>query len=66
MKHLKKFNESKSEMQLEDYFVEFVDEGFTIERELNQFKLKYTIFVGSSVATIHIVILLYISNCCLT
>jgi len=42
MKHLKKFNESKSEMQLEDYFVEFVDEGFTIERELNQFKLKYT------------------------
>jgi hypothetical protein len=42
MRHLKKFNESKSEMQLEDYFVEFVDEGFTIERELNQFKLKYT------------------------
>lgn len=42
MKHLKKFNENKSEMQLEDYFVEFVDEGFTIERELNQFKLKYT------------------------
>lgn len=42
MKHLKKFNESKSEMQLEDYFVEFVDEGFTIERKLNEFKLKYT------------------------
>ena len=42
MKHLKKFNESKSEMQLEDYFVEFVDEGFTIERRLNEFKLKYT------------------------
>jgi hypothetical protein len=42
MKHLKKFNENKSEMKLEDYFVEFVDEGFTIERELNQFKLKYT------------------------
>lgn len=42
MKHLKKFNGSKSEMQLEDYFVEFVDEGFTIERKLNEFKLKYT------------------------
>ena len=42
MKHLKKFNENKSEMQLEDYFVEFVDEGFTIERKLNEFKLKYT------------------------
>lgn len=41
MKHLKKFNESKSEMQLEDYFVEFVDEGFSIERKLNEFKLKY-------------------------
>jgi hypothetical protein len=42
MKHLKKFNENKSEMQLEDYFVEFIDEGFTIERKLNEFKLKYT------------------------
>jgi hypothetical protein len=42
MKHLKKFNENKSGMQLEDYFVEFIDEGFVIERELNQFKLKYT------------------------
>ena len=41
MKHLKKFNESKSEMQLEDYFVEFVDEGFSINRNLNEFKLKY-------------------------
>ena len=41
MKHLKKFNENKSEMPLEDYFVEFVDEGFTIERKLNEFKLKY-------------------------
>jgi len=41
MKHLKKFNENKSEMALEDYFVEFVDEGFTIERKLNEFKLKY-------------------------
>jgi hypothetical protein len=41
MKHLKKFNETKSEMSLEDYFVEFVDEGFTIERKLNEFKLKY-------------------------
>ena len=38
MKHLKKFNESKSEMPLEDYFIEFVDEGFTIERRLNEFK----------------------------
>lgn len=45
MKHLKKFNESNSmrnEMKLEDYFVEFIDNGFTIDRELNQFKLKYT------------------------
>ena len=45
MKHLKKFNESSStrnEMKLEDYFVEFLDNGFTIDRELNQFKLKYT------------------------
>ena len=42
MKHLKKFNENKSDMKLEDYFVEFLDEGFTIDRKLNEFKLKYT------------------------
>jgi len=42
MKHLKKFNESKStEMKLEDYFVEFTDNGFTIDIELNSVKLKY-------------------------
>ena len=41
MKHLKKFNESSS-MELEDYFVEFTDEGFSIERKLNEFTLKYT------------------------
>lgn len=42
MKHLKKFNESKStEMKLEDYFVEFTDNGFTIDIELSSVKLKY-------------------------
>jgi hypothetical protein len=29
-------------MKLEDYFVEFLDEVFTIDRKLNEFKLKYT------------------------
>lgn len=42
MKHLKKFNENNSEMPLEYYFVDFTDEGFTIERKLNEFKIKYT------------------------
>jgi hypothetical protein len=44
MKHLKKYNESSSkstEMKLEDYFVEFIDNGFTIDIKLNAVTLKY-------------------------